>query len=342
MRNGKAKEILKRCKGEGEHSSIRMLSLLLIVILLISTATRTISLYRIFNIICPKGDIEENILDTLIRDNNHQMFNMLIHDGYDVASREDKISTMKLEKDLINNHTKTELNDMLNSTKFSNKIFDTMDNANKKYYKSSDAENTNFLIIGTEENILYAKANSYHDKFKNLLGKNSTITWDTFYNKLNNPKMTKKVFNNLKVSPNGDAVIMRIDGKYDKDQIYNSKDLIKIFKEKGIDGLKGFGYVTLSTITEDGDILGHSDSIFMQQNLECKKIYVYHYMDIREYILNNTDKLVEQNVKDAYYIDTIDKEVINDFLFSISTIIFNIISIIGLMFIYKLLEEDSE
>ena len=135
---------------------------------------------------------------------------------------------------------------------------------------------------------------------------------------------------------------MRIDGKYDKDRIYNSKDLLKIFKEKGIDGLKGFGYVTLSTITEDGDILGHSDSIFMQQNLECKKIYVYHYMDIREYILNNTDKLVEQNVKDAYYIDTIDKEVINDFLFSISTIIFNIISIIGLMFIYKLLEEDSE
>ena len=194
MRNGKAKEILKRCKGEGEHSSIRMLSLLLIVILLISTATRTISLYRIFNIICPKGDIEENILDTLIRDNNHQMFNMLIHDGYDVASREDKISTMKLEKDLINNHTKTELNDMLNSTKFSNKIFDTMDNANKKYYKSSDAENTNFLIIGTEENILYAKANSYHDRFKHLFGTNSTITWDTFYNNLNNPKITKKVF----------------------------------------------------------------------------------------------------------------------------------------------------
>ena len=154
--------------------------------------------------------------------------------------------------------------------------------------------------------------------------------------------MTKKVFNDLKGSPNGETVIMRIDGKYDKDRIYNSKDLLKIFKEKGIDGLKGFGYVTLSTITEDGDILGHSDSIFMQQNLECKKIYVYHYMDIREYILNNTDKLVEQNVKDAYYIDTIDKEVINDFLFSISTIIFNIISIIGLMFIYKLLEEDSE
>lgn len=342
MRNNKFKEILKRCKGEGEHSSIRMLSLLLIIILLISTATRTISLYRIFNIICPKGNIEENILDILIKDNNKQMFNMIIQDGYDIASREDKISTMKLEKDLINNHTKTELSDMLNSKNFNNKIFDTMDNANKKYYKSSDTENTNFLIIGTEENILYAKANSYHDKFKNLLGKHSTITWDAFYNNLNNPKMTKKVFNNLKVSPDGDTVIMRIDGKYDKNRIYNSKDLLKIFKKEGIEGLRGFGYVTLSTITEDGDILGHSDSIFMQRNLECKKIYVYHYMDVREYIINNVDKIVEQNVKDHYYIDTIDKEVINDFLFSISTIIFNIISIIGLMFIYKLLEEDSE
>lgn len=342
MRNNKFKEILKRCKGEGEHSSIRMLSLLLIIILLISTATRTISLYRIFNIICPKGNIEENILDILIKDNNKQMFNMIIQDGYDIASREDKISTMKLEKDLINNHTKTELSDMLNSKNFNNKIFDTMDNANKKYYKSSDTENTNFLIIGTEENILYAKANSYHDKFKNLLGKHSTITWDAFYNNLNNPKITKKVFNNLKVSPDGDTVIMRIDGKYDKNRIYNSKDLLKIFKKEGIEGLRGFGYVTLSTITEDGDILGHSDSIFMQRNLECKKIYVYHYMDVREYIINNVDKIVEQNVKDHYYIDTIDKEVINDFLFSISTIIFNIISIIGLMFIYKLLEEDSE
>ena len=343
MRKDKVKEALKRCKGEGEHSGIRMLSLLLIIVLLISTATRTVSLYKRFNVLCPKGDIEENILDTLMLDNNEQTFDMIIHDGYDIASREDKISTMKLEKDLINNHTKTELSDMLNSKKFNNKIFDTMDNANKKYYKSSDAENTNFLIIGTEENILYAKANAYHDKFKHLLGTDSTITWETFYNNLNNPKMTEKIFNNLKGSvPNEHTVIMRIDGKYDDDQIYNSKDLLKIYKQEGIDGLKGFGYVTLSTITEDGDILGHSDSIFMQQNLECKKIYVYHYMDIQEYILNNIDKLVEQNIKNDYFINIIDKEVINDFLFSISTIIFNIISIIGLMFIYKLLEEDSE
>ena len=65
-------------------------------------------------------------------------------------------------------------------------------------------------------------------------------------------------------------------------------------------------------------------------------------MDIREYILNNIDKLVEQNVKNDYSVSMIDKEVINDFLFSISTVIFNIITIIGLMFIYKLLEDDLE
>lgn len=340
----KVKEALERCKGDNIHSSIRMLVLILIIILLISTASRTVSLYKRYNTLCPKGDIEQNILDSLILYNNEQMFNMLVHDGYDVASREDKISTMKLEKDLVNNHTKIELSDMLNSKNFNNNIFDTMDNANKKYFKSSDSENTNFLIIGTEDNILYAKANAYYDKFKHLLCSDSTITWETFYNNLNNPKMTEKIFNDLKNSNhnNGQTIIMRIDGKYDDDQIYTPEDLMNIYKQKGIDGLKGFGYVTLSTITEDGDILGHSDSVFMQQNLECKKIYVYHYMDIREYILNNIDKLVEQNIKNDYFINTIDKEVINDFLFSISTVVFNIISIIGLMFIYKLLDEDSE
>lgn len=343
MRKDKVKKALKKYKGE-HHSSIRMLVLLLIIILLISTASRTVSLYKRYTTLYPKGNIEQNILDNLISDNKEQMFDMLIHDGYYNASAEDKISTMKLEKDLINNHTKTELNDMLNSKNFSNSIFDTLNNANNKYFKSSDVEHTNFLIIGTEDKLLYAKSNIDHDKFKHLFGSETAISWDTFFNNVNNPKRAKKIFNDLKNTNrnNGHIVIMRIDGKYNGKRLYNSSDLMDIYNEKGIDGLKGFGYVTLSTITEDGDILGHSDSIFMQQNLECKKIYVYHYMDIREYILNNVDKLVEQNVKNDYSVSMIDKEVINDFLFSISTVIFNIITIIGLMFIYKLLEEDLE
>lgn len=337
----KVKEALKKYKGEEKHSSIRMIVLLLIIVLLISTASRTVSLYKRHNTLYPEDDIEQNILNSLISYNNEQMFNIILHDGYINASKEDKISTMKLEKDLINNHTKVELNNMLNSKEFSDKIFITMDNANKKYFKSSHNENINFLIIGTEDNILYAKTNAYHDKFKHLLGPNSTVSWDTFYDNVNNPNMTEKIFNNLKHSKH-DIAIMRMDGKYIDNQLYTPEDLLDIYREKGISGLDGFGFVTLSTITEDGDILGNSDSIFMQQNSKCKKIYVYHYMDIQEYILNNIDKLTELNLKNDYFTSTIEKEDIHDFLFSISTVIFNIITIIGLMFIYKLLEEDSE
>lgn len=340
----KLKEALKKCKGKHkDRKAISILVVLIIIILLISTAIRSVTLYTRYKVLCPDGNIENNIIDNLITDNNEQLFNMIIHDAYDIASKEDKISTDRLESDLLENHSRKQLEELLNSRKFNNSIYNTIDNANKEYFKSSDSEYINFLIIGTEDKILYAKANAYHDKFKHLSGTESSISWDVFYNTLNNPTMTKEVFNNLKNSSNvNHTVIMRIDGKYNDSKLYTADDLMDIYKKEGINGLRGFGFVTLSTITEDGDILGHNDSVFMRKDYTCKKLYVYHYMDIREYVLNNIDRMMEQNIINDRYINTIDKEVINDFLFSLATIIFNIISVIGLMFIYKYLEEYEE
>lgn len=337
------KEALKKCKGnKNKHTSLSVLVVMLIIILLISTAIRSITLYSRYKIVYPEGNIDNTIIDNLITDNNENLFDMILHEGYNTAVKEDKISTNKLELDLLDNHSRFELEEVLNSKNFYNQVYDTIDNANNKYFKSSYSDNINFLIIGTEDKILYVKSGTYDDRFKYMSGSESSITWDTFYNSLNNPIMTKEVFKHLKDSSIDRMVIMRIDGKYIDNRLYTSEDLMNIYKEKGIKGLKGFGFVTLSTITEDGDILGHKDSVFMRRDENCKKLYVYHYMDIREYILNNLDKMMEQNMVNDKYINTLDKEIVNDFLFALATIVFNIISIIGLMFIYKSLEEDVE
>lgn len=338
----KIKEALKR-RDNNKHRPISILVVMVIIILMISTAIRSISLYNRYKILCPDGNIESNIIDNLITDNNDELFNMIIHDAYDIAIKEDKISTDRLESDLLEKHSKKQLEDVLNSKKFDNEIYDTIDNANNNYFKSSNSENINFLIIGTEDKILYAEATAYHDKFKHLSGTESDITWDVFYSTLNNPTVTKEVFDTLKnSSKTNHTTIMRIDGKYNDDKLYDIDDILKIYKKEGINGIKGFGFVTLSTITEDGDILGHRDSVFMRKNNNCKKLYVYHYMDIREYVLDNLDKMMEQNIMNDEYINILDNEVINDFLFSLATILFNIISIIGLMFVYKSLEESEE
>lgn len=340
----KIREALNKCKGnKNNHETISVLVVMIIIILMISTAIRSITLYNRYKILCPDGNIESNIIDSLITDNNTEFFNIILHDAYDIASREDKIATDRLETDLLEKHSKKQLEDILNSKKFDNSVYDTIDSANNKYFKSSNSENVNFLIIGTEDKILYAKANAYHDKFKHLSGTESAISWNVFYNTLNNPIVTKEVFDTLKNSPKTNhTVIMRIDGKYNDNKLYNIDDILKIYKKEGMNGIKGFGFVTLSTITEDGDILGHSDSVFMKKDNTCKKLYVYHYMDIREYVLDNLNKLMEQNIINDKYINILDKEVINDFLFSLATILFNIISIIGLMFIYKSLKESEE
>lgn len=336
------KKILKKCKGKNKHKAISVMIVMIIIILLVSTTLRAVTLYNQYRLICPEGKIDHTLIDKIVSVNNRNLFNMIINEGYNNAVKRDKISTDKLQSDLLTNHSKYELEEVLNSIKYHNYVYNTIDNANNNYFQSSYPGYVNFLVIGTEDKILYAKANDYHDKFKNMLGKESFISWKVFYNTLNNPAMTKTTFEDIKNTNITNTTIMRIDGKYKDNRLYTTNDLYDIYQKKGLNGLTGFGFVTLSTITEDGDILGNKDSNFMRKNENCKKMYVYHYMDIREYIIRNVEKMMEQNLLNDKYTDTIDKQIINSILFSLSTIIFNMISIIGLMFVYKSLEEDKE
>lgn len=338
----KLKKLLKKCKGKNNHKTISVMIVMIIIILLVSTTLRAVTLYNQYRLICPEGKIDHTLIDKIVSVNNKNLFNMIINEGYNNAVKRDKISTDKLQSDLLANHSKYELEEVLNSVKYHNYVYTTIDNANNNYFQSSFPGYVNFLVIGTEDKILYAKANDYYDKFKNMLGTESYISWKMFYDTLNNPTMTKTTFEDIKNSNITNTTIMRIDGKYKDNRLYTTKDLYDIYRKKGLNGLTGFGFVTLTTITEDGDILGNKDSNFMRRNENCKKMYVYHYMDIREYIINNVEKMMEQNLLNDKYTDTIDKQIINSILFSLSTILFNIISIIGLMFVYKSLEEVNE
>ena len=98
----------------------------------------------------------------------------------------------------------------------------------------------------------------------------------------------------------------------------------------------------LSTIIEDGAIYENPYTIFMQQNPASKKIYVYKYADLDEYISKNIETIIE-------YESTVSKDIIKieqsnriDLLISTITIIGNIIVIIGLMFIFKALSEEED
>lgn len=325
-------------KNEGRRS-VKLLVIIIMILLLVITAIRAYTVYeRYYSTKENVTDLNNNICDI-----KNDMLRNVIENGNIEAMNLNKIATNNLQFDLLSNHNKKELNDLLYNNKSNADIQKTIVEASKKYYKSLNNNFDSVLVIGTEKNVLYTDSTTYKEKFKNIHGDKKNITWDYFFDKMENPKLTSETFNKLKFNNiNHQPVIIRVDGNYMYNRLYTVDDLIEIYNKKGIDGLKGFGYLTLSTITEDGDIFGNPDTIFMQQNLDSKKIYVYKYSDIDEYISKNIETIIE-------YESTVSKDVIKieesnrvDLLISTITIIGNIIVIIGLMFIFKALSEEED
>lgn len=340
----KIKEIIRKYKCEGmTHSGDRLLVLMIILILLMATITRSYGLYARYSIIYPEKNANNNILGKLVTDTNDAFFEMLINDGYEKAIYLNKIATNNLEKDLINNHTNSDLERLLTNNEYPYLVFNTIKNADDEYFKSSNTTYNSFLMLGTENKIIYAKSNVYKDKFSNMLGDSESIPWDLFFDELNSYRVIKPVFENLRNSTTKTTpVILKMTGDTIDDKIYTIEEISEIYKREGVDSLAGFGFVTLTTITEDGDILGHLDSIFMKKNPDCHKIYIYHFMDIREYTINNLDELTNRRLENLKKINDIEKEALMDLLYSASTIILNILAVIGLMFVYKSLDDEDE
>lgn len=138
------KKILKKCKGKNKHKAISVVVVLIIIILLVSTTLRAITLYNQYRLICPEGNIDHTLIDRIVSVNNKNLFNMIINEGYNNAVKRDKISTDKLQYDLLANHSKSELEQVLNSVKYYNYVYATIDSANNKYFQSSYPGYVNF------------------------------------------------------------------------------------------------------------------------------------------------------------------------------------------------------
>lgn len=326
-------------KGKKGLNKIKTMVMIVTILLLAITSIRAYNIYERYYF------MKENVsqLEHSMYKTRQLVLEKIISSGYKEAVYLNKIATDNLQFDLINKHNKKELTDLLNDSKKNPEIQKTLTDASKKYYRSIDNNKDNILIIGTEKQILYVDSNIYKEKFKNLNGDNIFVSWNKFFENMNNPELTRETFNKLKFNnTNHQPIIIRADGDYIYDRIYTIDDLIQIFNTEGADGLKGFGFLTLSTITEDGDIFGNPDTIFMQQNPSSKKIYVYKYSSIEHLIFSNIEALVEHEAIISDDVEKIDSSNRIDLLISTMIIMGNIMIIIGLMFIYKALSELEE
>lgn len=309
----------------------KVLLLLSIIIMLLLTSSRAFSLYEHLKSV----DVHYTGLKEHAESYNDQILSNALESGYKLAYYNNRISADNLEEALIREHGKEKLNDVLNNRVYDDEVYFTMYESMNRYFRSNGTRNGNLLVIGTEDGILLAESSSSRSKFNNLKGDKPIVPWNEFYDKMNNPKVTKEAFESLiKKKANG-PVILRLDGEYKNNKSYTVDDILKIYKKEGVKGLNGFGFLTLAPITETGDILGNRDNTFMHANDNVKKIYVFRYNDINDYIGTELKLLTQTNINSTADIAAGEQIRHQNILTTTMLLIFNIGNIIILMVLYN-------
>lgn len=320
-------------------STKKSLIMVIMTIMLILTCGRAYNVYVRYNEVLAN----ENLMNNAMDDCSKLILQNIIEDANMKAYYINRIGTNNLEKDLLENHTTDELISSIVDNKFEPMVYNTIMNSMKKHFNSPNTESDNVLIIGTDKDVIFVNSTSDREKFNGLKGDKPLITWDYFFDKMENPKVTKEAFNKVKYRDNDhQPIIMRIDGDYQNNRIYTVNDLVKAYEKDGVEGLEGYGFLTLATITEDGDIFGNPDDMFMQSVSSTKKLYVYKYTDINDYIHDHLKLLGETGAKINRKMMEVNSSDTKDLLASTANVILNGVVIIGLMFLYKSIDEEDE
>lgn len=317
-------------------SAIKVLVFFSIIIMLVFTAFRAYTLNAQLN----ETNKDCQTLKHNVERYNDMMLRTTLEDGNKLAYYRNRSNTDILEARLVEEHGLAKMYDVLGNHNYDPDVYDTIYDTVDKYFTANEPYHDNLLIVGTAEGILLTESSTQQSKFNKLKGTNELITWEQFYKGMVNPTVTKKAFEDLKAKKTNEPVIMRIDGKYIDNKTYTVDDLIKAYKEKGVNGLKGFGFLSLSTITENGDIFGNKDNTFMMSNPNVKKIYVYRYSDIHDFINEDLKQLTENNIYSTRDISRVDEMRKQDIAVSAILLLFNIAEIIILMVVYSSLDVE--
>lgn len=286
---------------------------------------------------------DSNILRKNIEEYSEAMIVNTVIANSKLAHFSNKASADKLEKELVKEHGIEKMFDVLVRHNYDPEVYDTIYESMNKYFKSPSLTYGNMIMMGTDEGLFFLESSSYRDKFNNVKNDKEMITWDEFYKAMPNSKVVKEVCEGMK-NKHYDSVpvIMRLDGKYVDNRMYTPKDLADIYKKKGIKGLQGFGFFSLATITDTGDMFGNRDDNFMHANDNVHKIYVFRYTDINSFISEPIKELTENNIDATVDINRVEESRKEDIAITLILLGFNVVEIIALMVVFKSLDYVEE
>ena len=201
----------------------------------------------------------------------------------------------------------------------------------------SESEDKVIITVGTKDYVIYCKSNIDSDVYDHLDTTKKYITWEEYYGFMFDPKVTQIAYEDLAMG-RVDHVILRSDGYYPNGTYYTIDDVIEEYHKNGLKNMDKYYILTLGVITDTGDIFGESDDIYMKQNPNVNKLYIYKAVSINNYIKEY------KPVLDSFS-DTVSAKIISirnttEFSNALINIFLITTSIIILMIVIKSLDDD--
>ena len=278
-------------------------------------------------------------MQTIQKNADEQMHNILraiLMEGYEVTEKNTKTDALTLHRIMIESMTMEEIYQNIVDMDLGDKLTGILDDV----FDLSNKHDNIIITVGTKDYVIYSKSNVNLDSYKYIESDGKKyITWDEYYEQLgDSDRILKSAYEDVALN-RVDYAIIRIDGYYPEGRYYTIEDVVQEYHNNGMKNLDKFMIVTLSVITDDGDIFGEKDNEYVSKNPNVNKIYVFKSVSIGtflssyEELIKSCDQTISARIIQYRNSTEFSNGLINIFLITSS--------IITIMIVIKSLDDEN-
>jgi hypothetical protein len=270
---------------KSKHILRKYLLMIACLILFMAGGYRAFTLYKQYK--SYNHEIESVLQNA---DNNvHAILKAILVEGHDIIENNTKNDAITLHRILIETMDIEDIYDNIVNMDLDDKFIKILDEVFNLSEKTDDI----IITVGTKNYVFYSKSNVELDKFKYIESNGKKyLTWEEYYKQVDDKGVLHKAYEDLALE-RVDYVIIRKDGYYPNGKYYTIDDVIADYHENGMKNMDKYMILTMSVITENGDIFGEVDSNYLSKNENVNKIFIFKAVSIGSFLSNYTDLLAQ-------------------------------------------------
>lgn len=270
---------------KSKHTLRKYLLMIACLILFMAGGYRAFTLYKQYK--SYNHEIESVLQNA---DNNaHAILKAILVEGHDIIENNTKNDAITLHRILIETMDVGDIYDNIVNMDLDDKFIKILDEVFNLSEKTDDI----IITVGTKNYVFYSKSNVELDKFKYIESNGKKyLTWEEYYKQVDDKGVLHKAYEDLALE-RVEYVIIRKDGYYPNGNYYTIDDVIADYHENGMKNMDKYMILTMSVITENGDIFGEVDSNYLSKNENVNKIFIFKAVSIGSFLSNYTDLLAQ-------------------------------------------------